>query len=275
LWFVFYDRRNTTGAATDVFCAKSTDGGTTFENFKISESSFTPTSGVFFGDYTNIAALDGKIYPIWMRLQSSLSVWVSIIEDSVTIPVELNNFAANVNDGKVFLSWQTSSEINNRGFYVERRNMSLTEEENEWIEIGFIEGRGNSTERNFYQFEDYPLYDGTYHYRLRQIDYDGTSEYSNEVEVNLFTVKEFELGQNYPNPFNPSTTISFQLPEASYITLKVFDALGTEVATIADGKYPSGVHEVNFDAKDLSSGLYMYRIVSGSNELTRKMMVVK
>jgi hypothetical protein len=275
LWFVFYDRRNTTGAATDVFCAKSTDGGTTFENFKISESSFTPTSGVFFGDYTNIAALDGKIYPIWMRLQTSLSVWVSIIEDSITIPVELNNFAANVNQGKVFLSWQTSSEINNRGFYIERRNMSLAEEENEWIEIGFKEGHGNSTERNYYQFEDYPLYDGTYHYRLRQVDYDGTSEYSNEVEVNLFTVKEFELSQNYPNPFNPSTTISFQLPEASYITLKVFDALGTEVATIAEGKFPAGVHEVNFDAKDLSSGLYMYRIISGTNELTRKMMVVK
>jgi hypothetical protein len=275
LWFVFYDRRNTTGAATDVFCAKSTDGGTTFDNFKISESSFTPTSGTFFGDYTNIAAWEGKIYPIWMRLQSSLSVWVSIIEDSVTIPVELNNFSANVNDGRVFLSWQTSTEINNRGFYIERRNTSLAEGENEWIEIGFKEGRGNSTERNYYQFEDYPIYDGTYHYRLRQIDYDGSSEYSNEVEVNLFTVKEFELGQNYPNPFNPSTTISFQLPEASYITLKVFDALGTEVATIADGKFSAGVHEVNFDAKDLSSGLYMYRIISGTNELTRKMMVIK
>jgi len=75
--------------------------------------------------------------------------------------------------------------------------MSLTEEENEWIEIGFKEGHGNSTERNYYQFEDYPLYDGTYHYRLRQVDYDGTSEYSNAVEVNLFTVKEFELSQNY------------------------------------------------------------------------------
>jgi hypothetical protein len=65
------------------------------------------------------------------------------------------------------------------------------------------------------------------------------------------------------------------LPEASYITLKVFDALGTEVATIADGKYPAGVHEVNFNAEKLSSGLYMYRIISGTNELTRKMMVIK
>ncbi|MBE0572153.1 MAG: T9SS type A sorting domain-containing protein, partial [Ignavibacteriaceae bacterium] len=100
-------------------------------------------------------------------------------------------------------------------------------------------------------------------------------EYSNEVEVNLFTVKFFELSQNYPNPFNPTTTISFQLPEATFISLKVFDALGTEVETIAEGKYPAGVHEVNFNAEKLSSGLYMYRIISGSTELTRKMMVIK
>lgn len=276
LWFVFYDRRNTTGAATDVFVAKSTDGGTTFENFKISETSFTPTASIFFGDYSNIAAWNGKIYPMWMRLNNNqLSVWVSIIEDSTIIPVELNNFAASVNDGKVSLTWETSSELNNLGFYIERSNISSDENEAEWIEIGFKEGRGNSTERNFYKFEDYPLYDGTYHYRLRQVDFNGSYTYSNEVEANLFTIKTFELSQNYPNPFNPTTTISFQLPEASFITLKIFDVLGTEVETIAEGKYPAGVHEVNFNAEDLSSGLYMYRIISGTNELTRKMMVVK
>jgi len=274
LWFVFYDRRNTTGAATDVFVAKSIDGGTTFENFKISETSFTPTESVFFGDYTNIAAWNGKIYPIWMRLQGGqLSVWIVKIQDIV--PVELNSFTADVKQGKVFLSWETATELNNLGFFIERRNIDAVETETEWVEIGFKEGRGNSTERNLYRFEDYPLYDGTYHYRLRQVDYDGSFEYSNEVEVNLFSVKSFELSQNYPNPFNPSTTISFQLPEASFISLKVFDALGTEVATIAEGRYPAGVHEVNFDAKKLSSGLYMYRIISGSNELTRKMMVIK
>lgn len=276
LWFVFYDRRNTTGAATDVFVAKSTNGGTTFENFKISETSFTPTASIFFGDYSNIAAWNGKIYPMWMRLNNNqLSVWVSIIEDSTIIPVELNNFAASVNDGKVSLTWETSSELNNLGFYIERRNISSDENEAEWIEIGFKEGRGNSTERNFYHYEDFPLYDGTYHYRLRQVDFNGSYTYSNEVEANLFTIKTFELSQNYPNPFNPTTTISFQLPEASFITLKVFDVLGTEVETIAEGKYPAGVHEVNFNAEDLSSGLYMYRIISGSKELTRKMMVVK
>jgi hypothetical protein len=187
----------------------------------------------------------------------------------------LNNFTANLSDSKVYLSWETSSETNNLGFYIERRNSSSTENQTDWIEIGFIEGKGSSTERNFYSFEDQLLNDGTYQYRLRQIDYDGTFKYSNEVEVNLFSIKSFELSQNYPNPFNPTTTISFQIPEESFISLKVFDAIGTEVETIAEGKYPAGVHEVVFNAEKLSSGLYMYRIISGNNELTRKMLVVK
>ena len=174
LWFVFYDRRNTTGAATDVFVAKSTDGGNTFDNFKVSESSFTPTSGVFFGDYTNIAAWNGKIYPIWMRLQGSLSVLTTVIQDSTTIPVELNNFTANLLDGKVYLNWETATETNNLGFYIERKNYNDNSAQSDWNEIGFIEGKGNSTERNFYAFTDQPLTDGTYFYRLRQIDYNGT-----------------------------------------------------------------------------------------------------
>ncbi len=86
LWFVFYDRRNTSGVDTDVFVAKSTDGGATFENFKVSASPFTPTASIFFGDYTNIAAWNGKIYPIWMRLHNSqLSVWTAPLTDSTVI----------------------------------------------------------------------------------------------------------------------------------------------------------------------------------------------
>jgi hypothetical protein len=276
LWFVFYDRRNTTGATTDVFVAKSTDGGDTFENIKVNETSFTPTAGVFFGDYTNIAAWNGKIYPIWMALDNSqLSVWNTIINDSLFIPVELNNFTAEANGGKVLLSWQTSTEINNQGFYIERKNITSSENKSEWMEIGFKEGYGNSTEIHQYWFEDNPLYDGAYLYRLKQIDFNGSVKYSNEVEVNLFVVKSFALYQNYPNPFNPSTTISFQLPEASYITLKVYDAIGTEIETIAEGNYPAGVHEVIFDASKLSSGIYLYRIFYGANQSTKKMMVIK
>ena len=104
IWGVFYDRRNTTGSATDVYVVKSTDGGESFENFKVSESSFTPTSSVFFSDYSNIAAWDKKIYPIWSRLQSGqLSVWITIIEDTVTVPIEFTQFSASVYSGNVML----------------------------------------------------------------------------------------------------------------------------------------------------------------------------
>jgi hypothetical protein len=86
IYVVFYDRRNTTGNSTDVYVAKSHDGGQTFTNFKVSTSSFLPNAGVFFGDYTNIAAYNGKIYPIWMRLDAStLSVWTALVMDTTAV----------------------------------------------------------------------------------------------------------------------------------------------------------------------------------------------
>jgi hypothetical protein len=86
IWVVFYDRRNATDAATEVYVARSEDGGETFVNFPVSDSAFTPLSTVFFGDYINIAARGGKIYPIWMRMDESyLSVWVALIDESVGV----------------------------------------------------------------------------------------------------------------------------------------------------------------------------------------------
>lgn len=85
IYIVFYDRRNTTGNKTDVYVAKSTNGGATFVNFKVNEATFDPTANIFFGDYTNIAAYNGMVYPIWMRMDGSkLSVWTAIISDTVT-----------------------------------------------------------------------------------------------------------------------------------------------------------------------------------------------
>jgi hypothetical protein len=82
IYVTFYDRRNTTGNDTEVYVARSEDGGATFENFCVSETPFTPTASVFFGDYTNIAARDGMIYPIWMRMDgTALSVWIALIEE--------------------------------------------------------------------------------------------------------------------------------------------------------------------------------------------------
>ncbi len=276
IWGVFYDRRNTTGSATDVYVVKSIDGGESFENFKVSESSFTPTSNVFFGDYSNIAAWDKKIYPIWSRLQSGqLSIWTAIIEDTVTVPVEFTQFSASVYSGNVMLEWETSTETNNLGFEIERVSSLTTPLFNEWIRIGFREGHGTTTEQHNYSFTDEELLSGVYQYRLKQIDYDGSFKYLGIVELNLIALNDFRLEQNYPNPFNPSTTISYQLPEAEFVTVKIFDTIGNEVKTIVKENKPAGVHEVNFDASQLSSGIYLYRIDAGTFHQSKKMLLVK
>ncbi len=75
---------------------------------------------------------------------------------------------------------------------------------------------------------------------------------------------EFSLEQNYPNPFNPTTTIQFTLPEASRVTLKLFDILGKELTTLVDKEMATGVHKVLFDAKNFASGVYFYRIQAES-----------
>jgi len=281
IYFTFYDRRNTTGSVTDVFVARSTDGGETFTNFKFSESAFTPTSGVFFGDYTNISALNKKVYPIWMRLDgSTLSVWTAIINDStVVIPVELNSFTSNVVDGKVHLNWQTSSELNNRGFEIQRSLTPIPSQSEgalgNWRTIGFVNGKGTTTESTDYIFIDEPLESGLYTYRLKQIDYNGDFKYSDEVDVNFIFADDFRLSQNYPNPFNPTTTIEYQIPKSSFVTIKVYDALGKEVVTLINEEKPAGVHEVEFEPKDLTSGLYLYKISVGGFEQTGKMLLLK
>ena len=277
LYFVFYDRRNTTNNLTDVYVARSTDGGETFTNFRVSESSFNPNSGIFFGDYTNIAAYDKKVYPIWMRLDTNtLTVWTALINDStVSVPVELTSFTANVSDGKVILNWQTATELNNKGFEVQRFKDSKIEGLKNWESIGFVNGKGTTSEITDYIFSDIPNASGTYTYRLKQIDYDGSYEFSNEVQAHFIIADDFTLSQNYPNPFNPVTTIEYQIPQSSFVTIKVYDALGKEVVTLVNEEKPAGIHEVNFEPKDLTSGLYLYKIKAGSFEQTKKMIFLK
>src|SRR5690554_996651 len=192
------------------------------------------------------------------------------------VPVELKSFTASVIDGKVNLNWQTASETNNYGFEVERKAAGQN-----FTKIGFVPGYGTTTEVKRYNFIDNSLTSGNYIYRLKQIDFDGTFEYSNEVEVEIdFGPTSYFLSQNYPNPFNPTTKIEFSLASDSKVTLKVFDILGQEVATIVNGDLGAGVHSFNFDASAFNSGVYVYTIdavgFDGSNfTSTRKMILTK
>lgn len=185
LYIIFYDRRNyTDNLSTDVYLARSTDGGETFQNMLVSESPFVPNQGTFFGDYTNITAANGIVRPIWARLHNNnLSVWTAII--------------------------------------------------------------------------DFPV----------------------KVENNNNIAQSYLLEQNYPNPFNPSTTIRFIVPgkrnSAEHISLKIYDILGKEAASLVNSNLSAGTYEIKWNAYNMSSGVYFYRLVSGSYSETKKMILAK
>jgi uncharacterized membrane protein len=186
------------------------------------------------------------------------------------VPVELTSFAAAYENNKVLLDWTTNSELNNQGFDVESRTQN-----SQWNKIGFVNGNGTTTETNSYQFIDNSITSNKYYYRLKQVDFDGSFEYSNVVEVDINAVTEFTLNQNYPNPFNPSTKISFTLPQSTNVKLSVFNLLGEKVAELVNEVKSSGFYEVDFNGTDLTSGMYLYRLETGEFVSTRKMTLIK
>ena len=191
------------------------------------------------------------------------------------IPVELASFTAASNENSVTLNWSTATETNNSGFSIERK----TSRDEVWNEIGFVPGFGTTTERMNYNFTDENLNMGSYSYRLKQIDFDGKSEYSEAIIVEVSSPEKFVLLQNYPNPFNPSTTISFSLPQTSNITIDIYNVVGERVASLVDQTLEAGYHSVNFDASSLSSGTYIYQLkASGQNGTfveIKKMLLMK
>lgn len=188
----------------------------------------------------------------------------------IVIPVELTSFVANSNGSNVLLNWSTATEINNSGFEVERKSSS-----SDWVKVGFVPGAGTTTEVKKYSFTDKNLTAGSYSYRLKQIDYDGTFAYSSIVEVDVEIPAVFDLAQNYPNPFNPNTNITYFLPVDAKVKLSVYSVTGELVKELVDDFQSAGSYTVNFDAGNLASGMYIYRIVAGDFVKSHKMMLLK
>ena len=186
------------------------------------------------------------------------------------IPVEMNTFTASVADGKVLLNWSTASETNNYGFEVERKNGNSS-----WNKIGFVPGTGTTTQMHSYSYTDENVSAGDYSYRLKQVDFDGSFEYSQVVEAVVGGAYEFALEQNYPNPFNPLTNIKYSLKAKSYVELKVINLLGEEVKTLVSEEQQAGSYTINFDASSLASGIYFYTLKAGDFVSTKKMILLK
>ena len=196
----------------------------------------------------------------------------------VTVPVELTSFTAIGQGNGVLLEWTTATETNNRGFELERRSDAG------WERILFIDGAGTTTELKTYQYLDnnnLKTFSGKLSYRLKQIDFNGTYTYSNEIEVDVdFTPKEFALNQNYPNPCNPSTVIEYALPKRRDVNLIIYNSLGEKVKTLTSGLQEAGYYTVGWEGVNdqgvkVSSGMYIYSIRAGDYYSAKKMLLIK
>jgi hypothetical protein len=263
-------------AADFSYVEVSVDGGTTWTAVRTFDITDVRNTHEFI-DITSFVALQS----FQLRVRSIQPGWdwwwaldnIKVIGSDV-VPVELTSFAATTNNLNVTLNWSTATELNNSGFQVERSNGSAYEV------VGFVAGHGTTTDVQRYSYVDQNVNAGSYTYRLKQVDFNGTFEYSDAIEVEVLGVKEFALGQNYPNPFNPSTKITFSLAVDSKVSLKIFDVLGQEVVTLLNGQLEAGSQEVSFNASSLNSGVYFYRIdasgVDGQKfSSTKKMILTK
>ena len=191
------------------------------------------------------------------------------------IPVELTSFTAEASENEIILNWTTATELNNQGFEIDRSSDNETFEK-----IGFVPGFGTTTESKSYTYQIVEFASGIQYYRLKQIDFDGTYEYSEVIEVEGINPGQFTLFQNYPNPFNPFTSIKFSLPVDSNVKLKLFNMLGQEVGELLNSEISAGIHNIDFNASSLSSGTYFYVLEANGNNgsnfnATKKMILLR
>jgi hypothetical protein len=192
-------------------------------------------------------------------------------DNSDPLPVELVSFKTSEVKDVVDLKWKTATEIKNAGFEIERTSTALGMK---WENIGFVKGSGNSSSPKEYSYKDKSPKFGKYQYRLKQINTDGTFEYSKTVEVTINRTLNL-FAKNYPNPFNPTTKIIFELPNRTNVNLSVYNLIGQKVATLVDEQLEQGVYERNFNAVNLTTGIYFYTLNTDESSITNKLLLIK
>ncbi len=216
---------------------------------------------------------DGDGIPFIPEQPNQLApVFAASAQQQLTGPlsVELTGFSSFVTGKSVVLKWTTASETDNLGFEIQRGSTPRSLEK-----IGFVKGNQTTSQSHSYRFEDRPTRLGSYYYRLKQIDVNGVTHFSQTLTVTVTAPHHYTLEQNYPNPFNPVTRIRFGLKEPGHVSLIVYDLTGRKVAILINAKLEAGTHSVTFDSRSLPAGIYIYRLVTNGFQAVRKMTLLK
>jgi len=261
LVFNYFGNEITAGLnPTKMVLFQSTNNGSTFVQIN-STNSWNP------------GTLSGTLTITGLSTFGTNNIWTSS-DNEHPLPVTLESFTASVNVREVNLIWVTSEENNNEGFDVQRGKSF--EKDAGWQTVGFVPGQGTKNSQTEYSFKESKLNSGKYHYRLKQIDYNGNFEYYPLKEpVEIAVPKSYAISQNYPNPFNPVTKIDFEIPENTKVNVVLYDILGREVKTLMNEEKKAGYYTIELNANELSSGTYFYRINAGNFVKTLKMIVLK
>lgn len=197
----------------------------------------------------------------------------------------LTVFSAKIKDKTIYLNWRVLNPKNLSYFEV----LKFNSKKNEYIKLNeskikkddyFDKSAKTETELVYmYDYEDEPERDGVYFYKLKGYNSNGQMLFeTDEIKIGITGIRNFKLEQNTPNPFNPTTNITYELFDASYVRLKVFDLIGKEIATLVDGDQAKGTYTVTFDASqyaNLTSGIYFYKIETSKYTEVKKMILTK
>ena len=204
-----------------------------------------------------------------------------------SLPVELTSFELiSTREEDITLQWITESEINNLGFILDRRTPNT-----DWTQIASyitdqeLQGQGSVSHQTIYTYTDNTVQaNETYDYSLADVDHDGSVEYHSTqlmgLSISSTLPEQYLLHQNYPNPFNPITTLRYELPDFSYVTLTIYDMVGNVVSNLVNANETSGFKSVKWNATNdqgepVSAGVYLYKIQAGDFLDTKKMIFLK
>ena len=240
--------------------AYSTDSRATWT--KINQTN-AHTTIIAVSDPQTMITPDSLASPV--LLSAGIFMYISLADSTGgpnPLPVELSSFTSNIKGRDVNLNWETKTEVNTKQFAIDRILLNFERSSSAWTTIGLVKAAGSSLSSKQYSFADKNLQAGKYQYRLKMIDYDGSFKYSNIVETEVALPNNFDLSQNYPNPFNPSTKINYDLASDSKVTLEVYSISGERIALLINENQSAGFYSVNFMNKNISSGVYFYRIIA-------------